>query len=107
MHRMQADSFWAAARRRRNHALVVSLGWLVVGIPLWWLYSRILPTRDSGVAIAASLVTWGTFWSSASLRLTSLRCFRCGRQAFDNPYFSLNEAKCRHCGVSHAAAGKV
>jgi ribosomal protein L37E len=100
---MRADSFWAEARQRRNHALLVSLGWLIAGIPLWWLYSRLLPTKDSAVAISAALITWGTFWSSMSLRLTSLRCFRCGEQAFDNPYFSIAEAQCQHCGVRHAA----
>ena len=99
---MQAESFWVEARQRRNHALLVSLGWLVVGIPLWRLYSSVLPTDDSAMAISAAVVTWGAFWSSTSLRLTSLRCFRCGEQAFDNPYFSIAEAKCQHCGVQHA-----
>lgn len=56
------------------------------------------------MAISAALVTWGTIWSSMSLRLTSLRCFRCGRQAFDNPYFSIAEAQCKHCGVRHSVA---
>jgi hypothetical protein len=97
---MQADIFWAEVRQRRNQALLVSLGWLVVGVPLWWLYSAILPTKDSAVAMSAALITWGTFWSSTSLRLTTLRCFRCGEQAFDNPYFLIAEAKCKHCGVS-------
>lgn len=101
---MRAERFWAEARQRRNHALLVSLGWLVVGIPLWQMYSLVLPANDSAMAISAALITWGTFWSSLSLRLTSLRCFRCGEQAFDNPYFSLAEAKCRHCGVQHTAS---
>lgn len=101
---MRAESFWVEVRQRRNNALLVSLGWLVVGIPLWRLYSMALPTHDSAMAISAALVTWGTFWSTMSLRLTSLRCFRCGEQAFDNPYFSIAEAKCMHCGVQHAAS---
>lgn len=101
---MPAESFWVEARQRRNHALLVSLGWLVAGIPLWWLYSLVLPTYDSAMAISAAMVTWGTLWSSMSLRLTSLRCFRCGEQAFDNPYFSIAAAKCKHCGVQHAAS---
>jgi hypothetical protein len=102
---MRAESFWVEVRQRRNHALLVSLGWSVVGIPLWWLYSLVLPANDSAMAISAALLTWGTFWSSMSLRLTSLRCFRCGERAFDNPYFSIAEAKCKHCGVQHAASG--
>ena len=104
VYSMQAESFWVEARQRRNHALLVSLGWLVAGIPLWRLYSIVLPTGDSAMAIAAALVTWGAFWSSTSLRLTSLRCFRCGERAFDTPYFSIAEAKCKHCGVRHASA---
>jgi hypothetical protein len=99
---MRAKIFWTEARQRRNHALLVSLGWFVVGIPLWRLYSLVLPTGDSALAIAAALVTWGACWSMTSLRLTSLRCFRCGERAFDNPYFSIAEARCKHCGVQHA-----
>jgi len=99
---MRAESFWVEARQRRNHALLASFGWFVAGTPLWRLYSLVLPSDDSAMAIAAALVTWGACWSSMSLRLTSLRCFRCGERAFDNPYFSIAEAKCKHCGVRHA-----
>jgi ribosomal protein L37E len=101
---MRAESFWREVRQRRNHALLVLLGWFVAGVPLWRLYSLALPTHDSAMAISAALVTWGTLWSAMSLRLTSLRCFRCGERAFDNPYFSIAEAKCKHCGVQRAAS---
>lgn len=104
MYTMQAESFWIEVRQRRNHALLVSWCWFVAGIPLWWLYSLVLPTNDSAMPISAALVTWGTLWSSMAHRLTSLRCFRCGERAFDNPYFSIAEAKCKHCGVRHAAS---
>ena len=77
------------------------MGWFVAGIPLWWLYSWMFASSDTAPAVVAALVTWGTFWSATSLRLTSLRCFRCGGRAFDDPHFSIADAKCQSCGVTH------
>jgi hypothetical protein len=97
---MESRRFWNEVRRRRNQVLFAWFGWFVVGGPLWGFFSLLMSANDTMSACAAAVMSWGTFWSSMTLRLRSLRCYRCGGRAFDNPYFTMSQARCGSCGVS-------
>jgi hypothetical protein len=96
-----ASEFWEETRRRRNHFYLTWVGWLVVGFPLLFIYSWILPTDNPQIPMLAALGTWGIFWWWVGHRLTQLKCFNCGEQAFTHPYFFMKHAKCRNCGVRY------
>ena len=99
---MQPQEFRAEARRRRNHFFLTWIGWLVVGFPLWGIYSLILPSDDPMVPGTAALFTWGAFWWWVMSRVKKLRCFRCGRPAFPRPFFFMRHAKCELRSVLRA-----
>jgi len=91
------QAFWALVRRRRNHFFWTAFAWPVAGIVLMIFYSWILP--DSFAPFAA-LGTWIAFWWWVGRRLTAMKCFQCGKQAFAHPYFFMRHAKCQRCGVA-------
>lgn len=97
-----APQFWREARRRRNHFFLVAFGWLLAGMPLVLLYAAILPVSEgSMVPGIAALATWMALWWWVNKRLTDMRCFRCGKQAFSNAYFFMRHAKCKNCEVAY------
>ena len=101
---MDEAQFWSETRRRRNLFFLVTIGWLIYGIPLWlfysWVLSLVFPTADSMVSGVAALITWMAAGNWASQRVTTLQCFKCGQKAFSNPFFFMKDAKCQSCGVS-------
>ena len=97
---MDSTQFWNEARRRRNIFFLIGAGWLLGGFPLFFFYERFLPSSPLPVAGFAAIFTWMAVMSWAALSVTNLRCFRCGGQAFSNPYFFMKDAKCQSCGVS-------
>jgi hypothetical protein len=91
--------FWDEVRRRRNHFFFVWLGWLLAGPALFLLYFSILPSRFESAAPFLALGTWMAFWYYIMRRLTSMKCFACGNNAFVHPFFFMRHAKCASCGV--------
>jgi len=96
---MVSTEFWATVRRRRNLAFLVMAGWLFVGFPLWGLFAALMPSLPPIVSGVAALALWTAVGKWAELRVTRLRCFRCGELAFMHPYFFMRHAKCMSCGV--------
>jgi hypothetical protein len=104
---MDALTFWAETRRRRNQFFLTWVGWLVVGLPLWGIWHlifRMLGVNDLQVSGTAALFTWGVFWFWVGHRLRQLRCYRCGEQAFSHPYFFMKDARFKNCGAKYGDA---
>lgn len=97
------DEFWAEVRRRHRLHFLAWVGWLVVWLPLWKLYSLMLPRQDPMVAMVLALVTWMAVIQWAGWRVTSMSCFNCGHRAFDRVPALMRRARCSHCGTPYKA----
>jgi hypothetical protein len=99
-------AFWATARRRHALFFLVGIGWLVAGLPLWWLVRALLPGAEPLMAGLIALATWAVLWWWTGQRLTQMRCAQCANRAFANPWFLMRHARCQVCGTSpRASAG--
>lgn len=100
-----AKEFWAEVARRKRHLNLITLGWLVVGFPLWKMWDYLLQPADPMVSGTAALATWASvaFWFQ--WRLWSLKCFNCGKRAIGGTFhFRITNARCQHCGTPHVSA---
>ncbi len=100
-HTPRAEEFWAEVKRRRQVYFLTWIGWLVVGLPLWKLYSFVIPAKNPMVSGCAALVTWFGVWSWTRYRVTSMTCFNCGHQALDRVPLFMRRARCSHCGTPY------
>jgi len=98
-----AAIFWAEVKRRHRLFFVIWVGWLVVGFPLWGLFALIFRADNPMVPGVAALLTWGAVWYWSMWHLTSMRCFHCGKRAFDHALFFLRHARCSNCGTPYTA----
>jgi len=104
----EANEFWAEAKKRRNLFLLTWVGWLVVGFPLWWLYSLVIPSDDPMAPGLAALGTWFAFWIWTAWRVSSMKCFNCGGKAFDSVFILSKRSRCKTCGIPfHQAKEQV
>ena len=94
---MDAAAFWTEVRKRKNQFFLAAPSWLVIGPALL----AVLPTNLlSGYVV---IFTWmGLMWWLQE-RVTELRCFHCGKQAFGNAFFFMRHAKCRNCGIAYVS----
>ena len=97
---MEAGAFWSEVRRRKNQFFLAAPSWLVIGPVLFLLYSAVLP--NDLLSGYGAIFTWmGLMWW-LQRRLTDLRCFHCGQQAFSHAFFFMRHARCKHCGTAYA-----
>lgn len=94
--------FWKKARNRRNLCFATWFGWIVAAPILIRIYSLILSTTNQSASMGLAVGTWMVVFWWAQIRLSRLRCFRCGKQAFSHPLFFMKDAKCRSCGITPA-----
>jgi hypothetical protein len=101
-----ASQFWAEAKRRRNHFFLTWIGWLPAAAVLIPLYMWLLPDTPGwqNFAMFMALATWFAFWYWVARRLSLMRCYNCGKQAFSTPYFFMRHAKCQNCGARASGA---
>src|SRR5262245_14132936 len=92
-------AFWSEVNRRKTYFFLTAVGWLPAAAVLIPLYTWVLPDTSGwrSAAVTLALVTWFTFWVWVASRLTRMRCYQCGAQAFSHPYFFMRHAKCQNC----------
>ena len=98
---MKAVEFWSEVRKRRNLFFLAAPAWLVIAPVLFTVYSAFLPTFE--LPALGALVSWMALMWWLQRRLTDMKCFRCGRQAFAHGFFLMRHAKCRSCGAAYGS----
>jgi|SRR5687767_7654815 len=98
--------FWSEVRRRRDHFFLAVIGWLPAGVVIMLLATWLLPNRSGwqGAAGFLAIFGWGAFSFWVGRKLTLMRCYRCGAQAFSHGYFFMRDAKCQNCGAQPSDA---
>ena len=99
-------AFWSEVRRRRDVFFLALIGWLPAGVVIMLLSTWLLPNTSAWLNVAGFLAVfgWGAFSFWVGRRVTLMRCYRCGAQAFSHAYFFMRDAKCQNCGAQASDA---
>ena len=76
-------------------AHVVEFGPILIPNSLGWALMFAIPW------LIVFLVSWVALMWWLQRRLTDMKCFRCGRQAFAHGFFFMRHGKCQSCGVAY------
>ena len=99
----KADQFRREALKRKKVFLFTWFAWLIVAPALVVVYSWVIPSENPQTSVHASMITYGLIWFWADWRFTSMKCFHCGKKAFDHINVFKRREKCKYCGTSFIA----
>jgi len=102
---MNDSSFWQEVRKRRNLFFLWWIVWPPAGLILIGLYYLISGHEAPALITNSIFCVWAVLWLWTIWRFRQLRCPQCGAKAFTNPFFVMQDAECRHCGLKNDAKG--
>jgi hypothetical protein len=104
---MDDTTFWKQVRQRRNLFFLCWVGWLPVGGMVIGLYSLIFGHEAPDSVGFSLFYFYGAIWFWTAIRLKLLRCPRCHKRAIAHPFFFMQDAKCKCCGLTNQHANKL